>query len=263
MKNYTGEDFVPMQIPLSMFGAVCALLGGASLAAVAIAEAPKGGERASQGTEKLSDTSVTHGQASQESDGIGATATTLASPSDVDAGAPDIDAHGHPWNAELHASTKGTTKEGLWRMKVGVTRPDPLPGFPKADATGTGTTATSTETPPEPSASSTTATETAPAQAATQEEDDEFAAFRNAAAEANATADAAKASVPARKWTDADLGALCNQAAVKLGDPNPVKELIAAHVPEGEVAHSRNIPEESREAFAKAVEAKAGIEFAG
>lgn len=181
----------------------------------------------------------------------------------VDAGAPDVDAHGHAWSELLHASTKGTTKEGLWRMKVGITRPAPMPGFPKEEAADTGTTVASTETQPEPSAPVTTASETAPVQEATREDDDEFAAFRNAAAEADATTAAAKASVPARKWTDADLGSLCNAAAVKLGDPNPVKELIAAHVPEGEVAHSRNIPEENREAFAKAVEAKAGIEFAG
>jgi len=34
-------------------------------------------------------------------------------------------------------------------------------------------------------------------------------------------------------------------------------------VPTGEVAHSRNIPDEKRAEFAAAVEAKAGIEFAG
>lgn len=60
-----------------------------------------------------------------------------------------------------------------------------------------------------------------------------------------------------------ELGALCNQAAVKLGDPAPVKEIIAKFVPEGQVAHSRNIPAEQREAFAKEVETKAGIQFAG
>lgn len=45
--------------------------------------------------------------------------------------APQVDAHGHPWSADLHAATKTLTKDGLWRMKVGVSRPDPLPGFPK------------------------------------------------------------------------------------------------------------------------------------
>lgn len=41
-----------------------------------------------------------------------------------------VDAHGWPWSADLHASTRNLTKEGLWRMKVGVSRPDPKPGFP-------------------------------------------------------------------------------------------------------------------------------------
>ena len=43
----------------------------------------------------------------------------------------DLDAHGWPWSAELHAATQTKTKDGLWRMKVGVSRPDPKPGFPK------------------------------------------------------------------------------------------------------------------------------------
>jgi len=34
-------------------------------------------------------------------------------------------------------------------------------------------------------------------------------------------------------------------------------------VPAGEVPHSRNIPEDKREAFAKALEARAGITFEG
>jgi hypothetical protein len=39
----------------------------------------------------------------------------------------DVDAQGWPWSADLHASTKAKTKDGLWRMKVGVTRPAPKP----------------------------------------------------------------------------------------------------------------------------------------
>lgn len=41
--------------------------------------------------------------------------------------ATDVDAQGWPWSAELHASTKAKTKDGLWRMKVGVSRPAPMP----------------------------------------------------------------------------------------------------------------------------------------
>lgn len=162
-----------------------------------------------------------------------------------------VDAHGWPWSADLHASTKGMTKDGLWRMKVGVSRPDPKPGFP-IGATGTASTGAESS-----------AAASAPAETASPVEDDEFAAFREAAAKADATDAAAKANVPARKWTDADLGALCNQAALKMGDPQPVKDIIATFVPTGEVAHSRNIPDEKRAEFAAVVEAKAGIEFAG
>lgn len=167
-----------------------------------------------------------------------------------------VDAHGWPWSADMHASTKGMTQDGLWRMKVGVKRPDPKPGFPIGDTgtASTGTASTGTES---------SAAATAPTETASPVEDDEFAAFREAAAKADANDAAAKANVPARKWTDADLGALCNQAALKMGDPQPVKDIIAEFVPAGEVSHSRNVPEEKRAEFAAAVELKAGIEFAG
>ena len=196
--------------------------------------------------------------------GNGSTATTDVSLSDSDPN--EVDAHGWPWSPELHASTKGTTKDGLWRMKVGVTRPDPKPGFPKTDATPSSTSTASpanqvADTAMEPAGSSPTA---APASvAASPDEDDEFAMFAAAAAKVNATEAAAAASVPARVWTDADLGALCNQAAMKLGDPAPIKEVIATFVPEGQVVHSRNVPADKRADFAAAIEAKAGIEFAG
>ena len=55
-----------------------------------------------------------------------------SAPSPAPAPAPavddgDVDAQGWPWSADLHASTKAKTKDGLWRMKVGVTRPAPKP----------------------------------------------------------------------------------------------------------------------------------------
>ncbi len=254
--------FINMPIPAHQFTAVCALLAGAASAAISAPPAPSPApgnvatDVASQGTG--SNSAPTAETGSSEANGNGSTATTDASPSD-----DGIDAHGHPWSAELHASTKGKTKDGLWRMKVGVSRPDPLPGFPAASGEATPGTGTSAETP-SPSATSQTATDPASGQAATStDDDDEFAAFRNAAAASETVDAAAAASVPARTWADADLGALCNQGAVKLGDPAPIKELIAQYVPTGEVAHSRNIPDDKREEFAKAVEAKAGIEFAG
>lgn len=44
--------------------------------------------------------------------------------------AEELDADGHPYDAALHAGTGSKTKAGLWRMKVGVARPDPAPGYP-------------------------------------------------------------------------------------------------------------------------------------
>lgn len=233
----------------AQLAAVYALLGGASPVAVAAA--------APSPAPSPSPTAAAPTPASEQSG-----AAAEASPAASDDG--EIDAHGHPWSGDLHASTKGKTKDGLWRMKVGVSRPDPLPGFPVEGASQASPDAA---TATEPAGSSQTpAPESAPASQdgspSAGDDDDEFAAFRAAAAKSDAEDAAAKASVPARKWTDADLGALCNQAAVKLGDPSPVKEIIAQFIPEGQVAHSRNIPEDKREDFAKAVEAKAGIEFA-
>lgn len=241
------NDSFPQLVPFmilntSQLAAVHALLGGVSGNAVSVttkAPATETGAGTKTGNEAVQ---------------------SNASPAEASPPATDgvVDAHGHPWDENLHASTKTQTKEGLWRMKVGVTRPEPLPGFPKeTPATGTSSETAST------TATSETATAAASAPTATVDEDDEFAAFAAAAAKADAADAAAAASVPARKWTDADLGTLCNQAAVKLGDPTPIKELIGKFVDEGTVAHSRNIPEAKREEFAKAVEAKAGIEFAG
>ena len=224
--------------------------------------ASKGNENAKPVTSLASVGDATQVLENPASAGTGPTATTDASPSDD---ANEIDAHGWPWSPELHASTKGQTKDGLWRMKVGVTRPDPKPGFPK-----TIETPSETSTISQASAAVSGATEPAgstpteaPVSAAASQDDDEFAAFHAAVAKADAEDGAAKASVPPRTYSDADLGALCNQAAVKMNDPAPVKAIIAQFVPEGEVAHSRNVPQDKRAEFVAAVEAKAGIEFAG
>lgn len=242
------ENFIMMPIPASSFRAVCALLGGAASVALSAAPAPS----AAQAPADPPPAGALDGTVIGENIPAEPTATIADG---------ELDAHGHPWSADLHASTKGKTKDGLWRMKVGVSRPDPAPGFPQ-DGANAGSTSTENTTGSESSANTAAATGDA-GPATSGEEDDEFAAFRAAAAKSDAEDAAAKANVPARKWTDADLGALCNQAAVKLGDPTPVKEIIGSFIPEGTVAHSRNIPEDKREEFAKAVEAKAGIEFAG
>lgn len=51
-------------------------------------------------------------------------------PSSSDGAPVELDTAGWPWTAELHASSKSKTTQGLWRMKVGVSRPDPKPGYP-------------------------------------------------------------------------------------------------------------------------------------
>lgn len=59
------------------------------------------------------------------------TARTAKKGGDSDGKPPvELDADGHPWSADLHAATKTKTSEGLWRMKVGKTRPKPAPGYP-------------------------------------------------------------------------------------------------------------------------------------
>lgn len=242
---------VTVAVPGSKLGAMYAmlgaLLGGASMPAIAAA-APAPAKAPAIPTSEANAAEIDTGKdleakASDTANGV------------AENGAAEVDAHGHPWSADMHAATKGTTKEGLWRMKVGVSRPAPMPGFPKTDAAPTAGAPAS-----ESGAASAQST---PAATATVEDEDEFAAFRAAADKGNATDAAAAASVPARKWTDADLGALCNQAAVKFGDPAPVKAIIQEFVPADAVPHSRNIPDDKREDFAKAVEAKAEITFAG
>jgi hypothetical protein len=153
----------------------------------------------------------------------------------------EVDSAGVAFDEAVHTGTKN--KDGTWRRKKGA---------PVVEA-GNGATGTaSTGTEPVQAASAPTAN------AGPADEDDEFAAFTAAAAD---TGEASE--IPARTWTDADLGKLCNQAAVKLGSPDKVRELIAEYVPEGETAHSRNVPADDREAFAVAVESAAGITFAG
>lgn len=53
---------------------------------------------------------------------------TTATP--ADSTNTELDVYGHPWSADFHASSKGKTAQGLWRMKVGIARPKPAPGYP-------------------------------------------------------------------------------------------------------------------------------------
>lgn len=246
----------------AQLAAVYSLLGGASTGAIATSSA---GNPASA---KPVTAPVSGGGETPVQESLASAASTPApaaeASSEVPAGAEGVDAHGWPWSADMHASTGTKTKEGLWRMKVGVSRPDPKPGYPidqGNNAAQTGATSTPTNgAAVEQAASATGANAGASSEV---DEEDEFAAFRAAAAQSDAKAAEAAASAPARKYSDSDLAVLCNDAAVKLGDPAPVKALIAEYVGEGAVAHSRNVPEDRRAAFVAAVEAKAGITFKG
>lgn len=158
-------------------------------------------------------------------------------------GEVELDAAGVAWDPEKHASTKTKVGSGLWRMKVGVKRPDgegeeAIKGG-AGSATGAGSSGSSGQV----------------VNTAAGAEDDEFAAFYAAAGTGGAA--------QARTWADADLAKLCNQAAVKAGSPVGVKEEIAKFCPAGEIPHSRLIPADKREEFAKAVEQRFGIVYEG
>lgn len=58
------------------------------------------------------------------------TPTPTPTPAPAKAEKADLDADGHPYDPALHAGTGSKTKAGLWRMKVGVARPKPAPGYP-------------------------------------------------------------------------------------------------------------------------------------
>ena len=161
---------------------------------------------------------------------------------------PELDSAGVPFDPELHTGTK--KKDGTWRAKKGKADEAAALVEEVAEAEDEGNETNSFN-------GESTASEISPS-SDTDGDEDEFAAFKEAAAAVEAPV-----SVPDRTWTDADLGQLCNDAAVKLGNPAPIKALIAKYVPEGEVPHSRNVPNDQREAFAQDIETTAGIEYAG
>lgn len=148
------------------------------------------------------------------------------------------DAAGTLFDPARHTGT--IVKSGLWRMKAGLARG---PGEGEDAIPAAGASAAAGAIP------------AAPALAPVEE--DEFAAFRAAASQAAPAA----AVAPARSWTDADLSALCNQAAMATGNPEPIKAIIARYVPEGQQQHSRMVPDTHRELFAKEIEAAFGIQY--
>lgn len=224
---------VSLTLPASMLTSVYALLAGYS------GTVPASSGKPSPAPASAAAPTASAPSASVETAGTASTSAALVS-SEASDGV--LDAGGWPWSADMHASTKALTGAGLWRMKPGVARPENKPGFTGSAAAPGATTS------PAPSVSS------SPAPVA---DEDEFAAFRNAAGMAST------AAPTARTWADADLSKLCNQAAVAKGSPEPVKAIIAKFVPAGEPAHSRSIPTDQREAFAVEVETTLGIVYEG
>lgn len=87
---------------------------------------------------KVADKIVTPAKTGSAPVGGAATAAGTASAAQTGASAVapgdqsnTLDAEGWPFDPALHAATQSRTKAGLWRMKVGVSRPDPKEGFPK------------------------------------------------------------------------------------------------------------------------------------
>lgn len=99
--------------------------GGGVKTIVAPANTTTTAAEAAKSTEAKSQTHTDPAISAQS--GVGGVSQGPKSPS---ADKAELDADGHPYDAELHASTKSKTKAGLWRMKVGVKRPDPAPGYP-------------------------------------------------------------------------------------------------------------------------------------
>jgi hypothetical protein len=77
-------------------------------------EAAKGDAAATKTAVAKANTSVTAKEAAKTTTADG-TATEST----------EVDADGWPWQANLHAASKSKTGAGLWRMKVGVSRPAP------------------------------------------------------------------------------------------------------------------------------------------
>lgn len=246
--NHLREFNVVIETEEQLRGVYAVLASRAALAAALAAVNGGSGnivapvaERAKPATEKPSEAGASGAESAPAGDGT--IATSGASPSDV-----KVDAAGTPFDPDRH--TGSIVKSGLWRMKAGLSR-GPGEGedaIPKADGTGT-----TSDGPASDAGEAATA-------ATVEVEEDEFAAFTKANAEAEG---AAAAAVPERTWADADLSSLCAQAATKLGNADPIREIIANYTPEGETPHSRNVPAENRAAFAAEIEKAAGITYAG
>lgn len=193
-----------------------------------------------------------HEPAGYEDEGNAPTSSSDTSSSEAltsTSSGPELDSAGVPFDEAIHTGTK--KKDGTWRMKKGaVAAETPAQETSEfADNAGEETASDADVSLPEDEAEA----------SSEPEEDDEFAAFRQAEAALEET----PAQVIERQWTDADMSALLAQAATKLGNADGLKKIIGKFVPIGAVVHSRHIPTDKREEFAQQVEEFAGIEFAG
>ncbi len=99
--------------------------------AVASPNAGTSPEKAAKTTDAVSRASTDVAKAAKAGVGGAGDSGEVVKTKPVTSDPAEIDADGHAYNSDLHAATKSKTKAGLWRMKVGVARPDAAPGFPK------------------------------------------------------------------------------------------------------------------------------------
>lgn len=172
--------------------------------------------------------------------------TSVGSAKFAEQGNVEVDSAGVPFDPEVHTGTK--LKDGTWRAKKGM-------------ADKAAELAAAAEPEPEETSQSVddAGTDNASDVQESSDEEDEFAAFANAGTAVE------QPVVPARTWTDADIASLINQAANKIGASRveEIKAVIANYTPKGVVPHSRHVPVDRREDFARAIEELAEIEFAG
>lgn len=104
--------------------------------AVAPANATTSAEKASKTTDEKSRAAADVAKAAKAGVGGAGQQPVASQPAKADEskGADpskvELDAHGHAYDPSLHAGTGSKTKAGLWRMKVGVSRPEPAAGYP-------------------------------------------------------------------------------------------------------------------------------------
>lgn len=104
--------------------------GGGVGTIVAPANTTTTAAEAAKSTEAKSQTHTDPAISAQSGVGGAGQPASGQAPKSPSADKAELDADGHSYDPTLHAATKSKTKDGKWRMKVGVKRPDPAPGYP-------------------------------------------------------------------------------------------------------------------------------------